>query len=295
MKKFLTLTYLLVYILAGSVAMAQGGRKLSLSIVQVCDVADLLPSEVEVRGSSQGMAINGRYAFLMHDKGQCVVVDMKRWAFVATYVMEGNTGHCNNASFGRERYGKKSQFPLLYVSECRGERACYVNDVSFEGSRLVQKIFYDGADISGPADWLVDSRAQYLWLYCTVEGERTLKAFELPRLSDSDSRGEVHLHEQDVVKELYAGEVAIPQGSMIHRNRVYLPDGVPSRNRKLHVVNIKTGEVMESFDLNHIAYEPEGVARKGRKMYLSFHTPRNPRQNRIYQFRLKSRSAKRVD
>ena len=133
MKKFLTLTYLLVYILAGSVAMAQSGQSLSLNIDEICNVEELLPSDIEVRGSSQGMAINGRYAFLMHDKGQCVVVDMKRWAFVATYVMKGNTGHCNNASFGRERYGKKSQFPLLYVSECRGERACYVNDVSFEG------------------------------------------------------------------------------------------------------------------------------------------------------------------
>lgn len=286
MKRLLILIYILLITLDIVSAQNHAERRFCLIIDEVCNVADLLPSDVEVRGSSQGMAINGRYAFLMHDKGQCVVVDMKRWAFVATYVMEGNTGHCNNASFGRERYGRKSQFPLLYVSECRGARACYVNDVSLEGSRLVQTIYYDGADIKGPADWFVDSRAQYLWLYCTVEGRRTLKAFELPRLADSDSRGEVHLHEEDVVKELYAGEVAIPQGSMKYRNRVYLPDGVPSRNRKLHVTDAKTGESLGVFDLNHIACEPEGVAYKGRKLYMSFHTPRDPRQNRIYRFRL---------
>ena len=288
MKRVLILIYFLLFTLDVVSAQTQDVEScFRLSIEEVCNVADLLPLDLEVRGSSQGMAINGRYAFLLHDKGECVVVDMKRWTFVGTYIMEGNTGHCNNASFGRERYAKSSQFPLLYVSECRGERSCYVNDVSLEGSRLVQKIFYDGDDISGPADWLVDSQKKYLWLYCTVEGKRTLKAFALPRLSDSDSRGEVHLQAKDVIMQIYAGEVAIPQGSMKYRNRVYLPDGVPSRNCKLHVTDIKKGKSLGIFDLNQIAYEPEGVAHKGRKLYMSFHTPRDPRQNRIYRFRLK--------
>ena len=91
---------------------------------------DLLPADLEVKGSSQGMAIMGRYAFLMHDKGGCVVLDIKRLKYISYLTMEGNTGHCNNASFGRERLSPKSQFPLLYVTECRGKRACYVNDVT---------------------------------------------------------------------------------------------------------------------------------------------------------------------
>lgn len=288
MKKFLIPTYLLLLLVVCPVAMAQSRHsRLELSMEEVCNVEDLLPEDVEIHGSSQGMAIYGRYAFLMHDKGQCVVIDIKRWKFVATYVMGGNTGHCNNASFGRERYDRRSQFPLLYVTECRGERACYVNDVSLSGSQLVQKIFYDGDDITGPADWFVDSRKRLLWLYCTVDGERRLKAFALPRLADSDANGEVHLRKEDVITECYAGAVAIPQGSMKYRHRVYLPDGVPSRDRKLHVTNVRTGESVGVFDLNHIEYEPEGVAHKGRKMYMSFHTPRNPRQNRIYSFSLK--------
>ncbi len=295
MKKIITLTHILSLVFACSVAMAQGRQsRLCLNIEEVCNVEELLPEGVEVHGSSQGMAIHGRYAFLMHDKGQCVVIDMKRWRFVTTFHIEGNTGHCNNASFGKERYERKSQFPLLYVTECRGARACYVNDVSLEGSRLVQTIFYDGADISGPADWLVDRERGYLWLYCTVEGRRTLKAFHLPCLADSDANGEVHLCEESVVRELYAGDIAIPQGSMIYRRRVYLPDGVPSRDRKLHVTDIKSGEVVDSFDLNHIEYEPEGVARRGRKLYMSFHTPRNPRQNRIYRFSLKPRTGSKL-
>lgn len=283
---------LAIYLLLAMLVMPLCGvaqRERHMHLEQVMNVADLLPAEIEVRGSSQGMVISGRYAFLMHDKGQCVVVDMRRKEYVATFVMEGNTGHCNNASFGRERATQKSQFPLLYVTECRGQRACYVNDVTLSGSRLVQMIYYDGDDIEGPADWFVDARRDNIWLYCTVNGERRLKKFRLPRLSESDSRGEVHLSAEEVLCEIAAGEVKIPQGSLIHRKRIYLPDGVPSRNRRLHVVSIK-GDAHEQYDLNHLAVEPEGVAAKGRRLYLSFHTPRDPRQNLIYRFRFKRRA-----
>lgn len=265
----------------------QGQTKMPyLHLEEVCNVGDLLPADVEVKGSSQGMAISGRYAFLLHDKGQCVIIDLRRGEFVATYVMEGNTGHCNNASFGRERYNRESQFPLLYVTECRGRRVCYVNDVGLDGSRLVQTIFYDGDDISGPADWFVDRRKGHIWLYCTVEGERRLKMFALPRLADSDAAGEVHLQQDDVLREISAGDVSIPQGSMKRRHKIYLPDGVPSRDRKIHIVDSRSGQSIAVCDISHIPYEPEGVAHKGHRLYLSFHTPRDARQNRIYRFRL---------
>lgn len=279
-----------IYLLMALLWLPIGGhaQRQSLALTKVVDVADLLPQEVDVAGSSQGMAIYGRYAFLMHDKGQCVIIDMRRGEFVTTFMMEGNTGHCNNASFGRERTSREARFPLLYVTECRGRRACYVNDVTLEGSRLVQTIYYDGDDIEGPADWFVDRRKGHIWLYCTSEGVRVLKKFRLPRLAESDFRGEVHLTEDDLLEEVAAGEVGIPQGSMIRRRRVYLPDGVPSRDRRLHIVDLKSGEVAV-YDMNHIAIEPEGVASKGRRLYMSFHTPRAPRENIIYRFKVKRR------
>ena len=123
-----------------AVAVAQPSDDLLGKLECVMNVEDILHAQVEINGTTQGFAIYGRYAFSMHDKGQCVIIDLKRNRFVNTFVIEGNTGHCNNASFGVERYSKKSQFPLLYVTECRGERACYVNDITTEGARLVQKI-----------------------------------------------------------------------------------------------------------------------------------------------------------
>ena len=61
-----------------SVVSAQPNKRFCLEIEELCNVDDLLPAAVEVKGSSQGMAIAGRYAFLMHDKGGCVVLDIKR-------------------------------------------------------------------------------------------------------------------------------------------------------------------------------------------------------------------------
>ena len=97
--KILFLTIILVLSSIGASA-----QQLNLAMSEEFNVAELLPDNVQINGSSQGMAIWGRYAFLMHDKGQCVVVDIRRKKFINTYIMEGNTGHCNNASFGNEYY-----------------------------------------------------------------------------------------------------------------------------------------------------------------------------------------------
>lgn len=252
----------------------------------VCNVNDLLPTHVEVNGSTQGLAIHGNYAFSMHDKGQCVIIDLKKLRFVNTFVLEGNTGHCNNASFGREYYTKKSQFPLLYVSECRGARACYVNDITTTGSRLVQKIFYSGEEINGPCDWAVDAKRDLLYMYCTVGKIRMLMWFRLPRLKDSDENGEVHLYLKDALGSIPAGDIKIPQGSLVTDNYIFLPEGVPSRGTALNVINRHSAKQLMHIDLTQTGIEPEGVACYKKWLYLSLHTPAQPRHNIIYRYRI---------
>lgn len=276
---------LLIMLLCASSVMAQG--RVLAEAEPFIDVAEILPDDVAINGSTQGFAIHGRYGFSVHDKGQCVVIDLKRRRFINTFILDGNTGHCNNASFGVERYSKESKFPLLYVTECRGDRACYVNDVTTNGSRLVQKIFYDGTDITGPADWAVDRRNRLIYLYCTIDNARTLKYFPLPRLADSDAKGEVHLKAEDALGSLPAGDISIPQGSHIHRHRAYLPAGIPPRPTALHVTNIRSGKELIKLDLSHTGLEPEGVATRRGWLYLSYHTPRDARRNIIYRFRIR--------
>ena len=284
MRRTILLTLLLLTALA-----VRAQESVLADMEPFLNVADLLPDNVEVQGATQGFAIHGRYGFSMHDKGQCVIIDMRRREFVSTYVMEGNTGHCNNASFGVERYSSSSEFPLLYVTECRGERACYVNDVTLEGSRLVQTIYYDGEEITGPADWAVDARTGRIYLYCTIGTLRWLKAFPLPALADSDARGEVHLKPSDAIASMPAGEITIPQGSHIYGRYIFLPEGIPPRSTRLHTTDIVTARTLAPIDLSDLGLEPEGVAVKGRWLYLSFHTPRDVRANVIYRLRLKAR------
>lgn len=288
MKRSIILIFL---ILTAAVAIAQPKEELVGELERLLNVNDLLPQHIEINGTTQGFAIYGRYAFSMHDKGQCVIIDLKKKSLVNTFILDGNTGHCNNASFGVERYSRKSQFPLFYVTECRGERACYVNDITTEGARLVQKIFYDGEEITGPCDWAVDAARKRIYLYCTIGTFRWLKWFPLPRLSDSDSNQEVHLQAEDALGSIPAGDIAIPQGSHIYKDVIFLPDGVPSRGvLRLHASNVVSGKKLMNLDLSSIGLEPEGVATHRGYLYISFHTPRKNRDNVIYRTKITRRN-----
>lgn len=288
MKRSIILIFL---ILTAAVAIAQPKEELVGELERLLNVNDLLPQHIEINGTTQGFAIYGRYAFSMHDKGQCVIIDLKRKSLVNTFILDGNTGHCNNASFGVERYNRKSQFPLFYVTECRGERACYVNDITTEGARLVQKIFYDGEEITGPCDWAVDAARKRIYLYCTIGSLRWLKWFPLPQLADSDDKGEVHLQAEDALGSIPAGDIAIPQGSHIYKDVIFLPDGVPSRGvLRLHASNVVSGKKLMNLDLSDVGLEPEGVATHRGYLYISFHTPRKNRDNVIYRTKITRRN-----
>ena len=69
MKRSIILIFL---ILTAAVAIAQPNEKLVGALERLLNVNDLLPQHIDINGTTQGFAIYGRYAFSMHDKGQCV-------------------------------------------------------------------------------------------------------------------------------------------------------------------------------------------------------------------------------
>ena len=198
-------TALTVALTFGFVTLAQEYKGPELKPEFVCDLGQLTPENVKVKGSTQGLAIWGKYGFVLHDKGQCVIIDIKKNRFVSTFKLEGNTSHCNNASFGVE---KGSRFPLLYISGCKGDHCCYVTDITLDGSRIVQKLFHLG-------------------------------------------------------------------------------DGYPPHDRLLHVVDMNTKTLVKTVNLNDLHHEPEGVAVKGKWLYMVMHVSRQPRDGQIYRFRIK--------
>ena len=255
----------------------------------VCDFADWTPAEEEVTGSTQGFAMHGNYAFVLHDKGRLCIFDMKKKRLAANYLLEGNTSHCNNACFGVEKASRRSKFPLLYIASCGGENCCYVTDVSLKGSQIVQKIFYTGTDYAGTIDWCLDAENGFIYTYGGRNGDyKLLKKFRLPKLADSDADGEVHLTDADVldVTRLDTG-INIWQGSIVRGRYAYLPDGYAPHDLLLHVVDLEKKQIVFTKNLHDLLDEPEGICLTPDYAYVVFHTSGEPRHSKLWRFSLK--------
>ena len=265
--------------------LGQGYKGPELVPELVCELGKITPDSVIVKGATQGFAIWGKYGFVFHDKGQCVVIDMKKNKFVSTFKLEGNTSHCNNASFGIE---KGSKFPLLYISACKGDHCCYVTDITLEGGKVVQKLFHTGEGYTGSFDWFIDRNSKIIYTYgSSGEMRKLIKKFRLPTLNDSDENGEVHLTQEDVLDEFYVNGIRIYQGSVLDGHYAYLGDGYPPHDRLLHVVDMDSKTLVKTVNLNDLHHEPEGVAIKGKWLYMVLHVSKQPRNGVIYRFKIK--------
>lgn len=248
-----------------------------------------LPADFKVKGAVQGFAINGNYGFSLRDRGMCVVLDIKNNSFVNAFTIdELKKAHCNNAGFGKEKYSKDSQFPLLYITECRGTKCCYVTDITTEGAKVVQKLFYDSDEFKFAMDWVVDAQNGFIYVYGGKHfGTKYLKKLPLPKLSDSDENGEVHFTKEDVLQEIAIEGHAIAQGSLIHKGKAYLPDGCSPKGNKLHVIDLKTGKKIAVYYWKDQLNEPEGLDFKGKYLYTVFHPVTKPvRHALIYKTKL---------
>ena len=247
----------------------------------VSRLGDWMSDSLSLQGSMQGLAIHGRYAVALRHGGQCLLLDLRKHSCAAVYPLASNTSHCNNASFGSDRYDENDRFPLLYVSGCYGDKACYVTRLLPDSTALVQRIFYDSDCFPIAQDWCVDADNGYLYAFGGKRGGTMyLKKFHLPPVGTDD----VHLTDSDVLQTVPITCVSVAQGSKIKGGYAYLPDGDSPGNYWLHIVDLATGREVRTIDLNSIGLEPEGVDVRGRWIYVSFNTL-DPKENKIYRFR----------
>ena len=294
MRRFFVLLVCGLWGLTASAQMEQSLPSFRAELLGV--LKDMTPADVEIKGSAQGFAVHGKYGFLLRDKGQCNIVDLKKKKLVKAFMLEGNTSHCNNANFGLEKYNAQSEFPLLYISECGGNMSCYVTDLGLDGSnRIVQRIFYDGAKGKYTyMDWCLDCENGYVY---TMGGprhpksrqgfEKQLLKFKMPRLVDSDARGEVHLKDTDILDSIDFPEIRITQGSKVKGKYIYLPEGYPPYDRKINVLDLEKKKMVLTFNVNYLVNEPEGVDIQGDWLYVAFHRQKHPRESAFYRFKLK--------
>ena len=124
-----------------------------------------------------------------------------------------------------------------------------------------------------------------------VGGVKVTVTDDFSQVDPSITKGEVHLQSTDALGSIPAGEIAIPQGSHIYKDVIFLPDGVPSRGvLRLHASNVVSGRKLINLDLSSMGLEPEGVATRRGYLYISFHTPRQNRDNIIYRAKITRRN-----
>lgn len=251
---------------------------------KICDIFDLVPKDVEIKGSTQGFAVSGKYGFLVRDKGQCNVFNLEEPSFVNAFYLADNTSHCNNACFGPDKPSAEAEFPYFYVSECRGERSCYVYEVTTASSRLVQRIFYDDSTVEGAIDWAVDPDRRLIYAY-EGEGrgrEKYLRVFRLPKVSEGP---EVHFKLSDCKQFIEIEGLYIGQGSAVRNGYIYLNQGIPKTDMDMHIFDLE-GNRTKVLNFRHIGLEPEGVDIQDGWIYVSFHTPKKPRHSNIWRFKV---------
>lgn len=251
-------------------------------------LAEMTPDSVAIIGSAQGFGLFGDYGILVRDKGQCNIIDFKQKKMVNCFQLNDNQSHCNNLNFGKQWYSKDSDFPLAYISECTGERACLVTDIRLNGeNNIVQRIVLDNSGYPRHINYFLDTRNDFLYTYGGLPGyPKTIKKFKMPRLEDSDEKGYVHLTPEDVLDSFVVKKLNIGQGSYISGNYLFLPDGAPALGIKMHIVDLSQKKVIKTFDWNSFDLEPEGLCVKDGWLWVAFHAKKQPRLTNFYRFKM---------
>ncbi|MBQ9892596.1 MAG: hypothetical protein IJM35_05515 [Bacteroidales bacterium] len=240
-------------------------------------------SAMVFKGAPQGFAVHGKNAVLVRDRGQVNILDLKQKKVVAVYSTALKKAHCNNAGFGPAKYSRDSFLPLLYVTECYGDRRCFVLDIDRDSARVVQEIYYQDPAQKGPMDWCIDPRGGFIYAYGGPPSGRYLKKFPIP----DPKVPEVRYTPDDVLEVVTFTDVRIPQGSMVRKGYAFIPDGCPPYPTIMHVVDMGTGEKVLMEELKDLDAEPEGIDMKGKWIYMAFFSKSKDINTNIYRLKIR--------
>lgn len=214
--------------------------------------------------SYQGMAIWGDYLVSLQNTGLATVYrlypDSLQKLCQFPLASQTKENHANVAFFGMERFDKKDDFPLLYVSQCSKQRyngmkdVCFVERISLTAPpELVQTFVLDDDEgLFGYAlQWMIDRKRGLLIGYGnTVENMgkgnrwRTI-VFPMPKLSDGPV---VHLQPKDALDNYCIQDLDprfpsnhIGQGACVIKDQMFIPVGVGTEKHPsiLYVWNLR--------------------------------------------------------
>ena len=234
----------------------------------------------------QSAAVCGDYVFFVRaGRGAIYLFDMVKKTKVCTYTVVGEDSkvyHCNQSSFGIEKYVSSDYFPLLYISQfARSERRCFTEVfriipqlnadrttiLSFRLEKVQEIIFPPMSEKNsmGNVNCVIDPKTGWMYTYSRNNdfldanyGKCKVSRFAIPEIHQP----EVILDDSDIRSSFFLDVDAMyMQGGCIVDNRLYIGQGYPAAGYVyLNVVDLAEEKLIKRYNLlaSGVKWEPEG-------------------------------------
>lgn len=246
----------------------------------------------------QSAAVYGDYVFLVRaGRGAMYLFDMVKKTKVYLYTVKGEDPkvyHCNQSSFGIEKYASSDYFPLLYISQyAKSERRCITEVfriipkfsadnstiLSFKPEKVQEILFPPMSENNsmGNVNSVIDSSTGWLYTYSRNNdssdanfGKCKVSRFAIPDIHQP----KVVLEDSDINLSFCLDvEATNMQGGCIAENRLYIGQGHPSAGYVyLNVVDLAEKKLVKRYNLlaSGIKWEPEGCFYYDGNVMLSY-------------------------
>ena len=236
--------------------------------------------------SHQSAAAYRDYAFFVtNGRSQIGMYSLKNKEVLYTLTLKGVSGkiyHCNQCSFGFEKYDGSDFFPLLYISQrAEANNRCFIevyriaptfsNELSDFDSFSVEQVqtillpamSYDNS--LGNANCVIDPVSKTMYTYSRNNnskddnfGHCKITQFPVPSVHEKS----VVLEDEDILTSFMIDANAVNmQGGCIQDGVLYIGQGLPSAGYMyLNIVDLKLEQLVRRIDLQEyrVSWEPEG-------------------------------------
>lgn len=236
--------------------------------------------------SHQSAAVYGDYVFFVtNGRSQIILFNLKKKEVLFTLSLRKASNkiyHCNQCSFGFEKYEQEDYFPLLYISQRAGSNGrCSIevyrifpvfNEELAEyesfSVELVQTIFLPVMSYEnslGNANCVIDQASRTMYTYSRNNdanddnyGQCKITRFSVPSVHEK----RVVLEDEDILSSFLIDASAVNmQGGCIHDGILYIGQGLSSVGYiYLNIVDLKQQQLVRRIDLQayRVSWEPEG-------------------------------------
>lgn len=236
--------------------------------------------------SHQSAAAYGDYAFFVtNGRSKILLYNLSTKSSLFTLGLKsvsGTTYHCNQSTFGVEKYEENDYFPLLYVSQrAKSDGRCFIEAyrifplyneevTEYESFyvELVQTIYLPKLtqeNSLGNANCVIDVSSRTMYTYSRNNntqddnyGKCKISQFAIPDVHSNT----VLLQDDDILSSFMIDASAVNmQGGCIKDGILYIGQGYSSAGYiYLNIVDLERQELVRRIDLqaNKVNWEPEG-------------------------------------